>query len=40
MVRRVAEDLGGDLMLENRDPRGARVRLELPAHAGEKVSRR
>jgi signal transduction histidine kinase len=40
MVRRVAEDLGGDLMLENRDPRGARVRLVLPAHAGEKVSRR
>jgi signal transduction histidine kinase len=31
MVRRVAEDLGGRLALENRTPRGARVRLELPA---------
>jgi len=31
MVRRVAEDLEGQLLLENRVPRGARVRLELPA---------
>jgi signal transduction histidine kinase len=40
MVRRVAEDLGGELILENRDPRGARVRLELPSHAGGLASRR
>ncbi|MBW2666829.1 MAG: HAMP domain-containing histidine kinase, partial [Deltaproteobacteria bacterium] len=30
MVRRVAEDLGGRLVLERRTPRGARVRIELP----------
>jgi signal transduction histidine kinase len=30
MVRRLAMDLGGQLSLENLDPRGARVRLELP----------
>jgi signal transduction histidine kinase len=35
MVRRLAEDLGGRLALENRTPRGARVRLELPAPAAE-----
>jgi signal transduction histidine kinase len=38
MVRRVAEDLGGELILENLDPRGARVRLVLPAQAGEEAS--
>jgi signal transduction histidine kinase len=37
MVRRVAEDLGGELMLENREPRGARVRVVLPAPAGERA---
>jgi signal transduction histidine kinase len=31
MVRRVAEDLGGRLLLERRAPRGACVRIELPA---------
>jgi two-component system NtrC family sensor kinase len=30
MVRRLAMDLGGELALENLDPRGARVRLALP----------
>ncbi len=30
MVRRVALDLGGDLLLENTPPHGARVRLLLP----------
>ena len=30
MVRRVAEDLGGRLVLERRAERGARVRIELP----------
>ena len=30
MVRRVAEDLGGRLVLERRSPRGACVRMELP----------
>jgi two-component system NtrC family sensor kinase len=30
MVRRFATDLGGNLRLENREPRGARVVLELP----------
>lgn len=30
MVRRFAHDLGGNLRLENRTPRGARVILELP----------
>jgi signal transduction histidine kinase len=30
MVRRVAEDLGGRLLLERRIPRGACVRIELP----------
>jgi signal transduction histidine kinase len=30
MVRRLALDLGGELALENLDPRGARVRLTLP----------
>jgi signal transduction histidine kinase len=37
MVRRVAEDLGGELILANRDPRGARVRLVLPAQSGERT---
>jgi two-component system NtrC family sensor kinase len=30
MVRRLAVDLGGELALDNLDPRGARVRLALP----------
>jgi two-component system NtrC family sensor kinase len=30
MVRRLAVDLGGELVLENLEPRGARVRLALP----------
>jgi len=33
MVRRVAEDLGGRLVLERRSPHGARVRIELPEPA-------
>jgi two-component system sensor histidine kinase FlrB len=33
MVRRVAEDLGGRLLLERRIPRGACVRIELPEQA-------
>jgi two-component system NtrC family sensor kinase len=39
MVRRVAEDLGGRLVLENRVPHGARARLELPAATGGSASR-
>jgi signal transduction histidine kinase len=30
MVRRLAHDLGGEFVLENLEPRGARVRLVLP----------
>jgi signal transduction histidine kinase len=34
MVRRVVLDLGGDLQIENVQPRGACVRLSLPYHRG------
>jgi len=33
MVRRVADDLGGRLVLERRSPSGSRVRIELPEQA-------
>ncbi len=34
-VRRLAQDLGGSLRLENLAPQGARVTLELPYHPGD-----
>lgn len=34
MVRRLVQDLGGDLQLDNVQPRGARVRLMLPCPHG------
>jgi signal transduction histidine kinase len=39
MVRRVAEDLAGRLVLERRSPRGARVRIELPEPPARSSSR-
>jgi signal transduction histidine kinase len=39
MVRRVAEDLGGRLVLERPTPRGARVRIELPEPTARSSSR-
>lgn len=33
MVRRLAADLGGEIVIENREPSGARVRLTLPCDA-------